>query len=168
MMTKLRTHIAALAALFAVVVSMSQASSQPEAKAASASPGLKLVIPDLDSARGKTLFVERYCVVCHSINGVGGVAAPALDAVTTDGQVDILDFAARMWRGSYAMVELQATEFAYQIELEGDEIGDLAAFAYDLEAQKTFSKDDVPAEVEQWILEFSISVEGGLFDDDEL
>ena len=129
--------------------------------------GLTVKTPTLNAERGKDLFVQRYCVVCHSVNGVGGVAAPPLDAPKSNREVDILDFAARMWRGSYAMVELQATEFAYQIELEGDEIGDLAAFAYDLETQKEFSLDDVPPEIEQWILEFSISVEGGLFDNDE-
>ena len=156
----------AIMALFAGHAGAPAGWAQSEAKAAGASPDLKVKIPEVDAERGKALFVERYCVVCHSVNGVGGVAAPPFDAPEADREVDILDFAARMWRGSYAMVELQATEFAYQIELEGDEIGDLAAFAYDREAQATFSKDDVPPEIEQWILEFSISVEGGLFDED--
>jgi len=164
-MTKLGRQILGIAAFCMLAVGASDALSQSGANTSMSAPDLRLKVPVVDPERGKSLFVERYCVVCHSVNGVGGVAAPAFDAPETNREVDILDFAARMWRGSYAMVELQATEFAYQIELEGHEIGDLAAFAYDLETQKTFSKDDVPPEIAQWILEFSISVEGGLFDE---
>lgn len=166
-MTKLKMHLWATGLLFAAVTCPATAFSQSGAENTVSPPDLRLKVPVVDPERGKDLFVQRYCVVCHSVNGVGGVAAPAFDASQTTREVDILDFAARMWRGSYAMVELQATEFAYQIELEGDEIGDLAAFAYDLETQKTFTESDVPPEIAQWILEFSISVEGGLFDEDE-
>ena len=165
-MIKPGRQLLGLAAFCALFIGAGEALSRSDSPPTMSAPDLKLKVPVVDPERGKALFVERYCVVCHSVNGVGGVAAPAFDAPETNREVDILDFAARMWRGSYAMVELQATEFAYQIELEGEEIGDLAAFAYDLETQKTFSKDDVPPEIAQWILEFSISVEGGLFDDD--
>jgi len=166
-MIKLGRQLLGLAAFCVLLVSAGESLSQSDTRPSASAPDLRLKVPVVDPERGKALFVERYCVVCHSVNGVGGVAAPAFDAPKTNREVDILDFAARMWRGSYAMVELQATEFAYQIELEGDEIGDLAAFAYDLETQKSFSEEDVPPEIAQWILEFSISVEGGLFDEDQ-
>ena len=40
----------------------------------------RLVLPVIDSAKGRKLFVNKACVVCHSVNGVGGRVAPALDA----------------------------------------------------------------------------------------
>ena len=127
-------------------------------------PSFSIIYPNIDPLRGKEIFVEKNCVLCHAVNGIGGDIAPPLDAPDNRREVDLLDFAARMWRGSYAMVELQATELDYQIDLEGYEIGDIAAFAYDLETQKSFTEDDVPAETQQRILDLSIAVEDGLFD----
>ena len=118
-------------------------------------PSFSILYPNIDPLRGKDLFVEQKCVLCHSINGVGGELAPSLDAEDNRREVDLLDFAARMWRGSYAMVELQAAELDYQIQLGGQEIGDIAAFAYDLEIQKSFSIDDVPSETQKQILDLA-------------
>ncbi len=121
-------------------------------------------IPIIDPVRGRVLFVQKGCVVCHSVNGVGGLAAPSLDAPGDSRSIDLLDFSARMWRGSLAMVELQAAEFAYQIELTGNEIGDLAAFAYDIEEQKKFSMDEVPEYIQDWLLKEPMSVEDDFFE----
>ncbi len=38
--------------------------------------GVRLVIPLMNPARGKALFVSKGCVACHAINGVGGHDAP--------------------------------------------------------------------------------------------
>ncbi len=42
--------------------------------------GPSILFPLLDPARGRALFVDKGCVVCHSVNGVGGEIAPVLDA----------------------------------------------------------------------------------------
>ncbi len=34
--------------------------------------GARLVIPMMSPVRGKNLFVDKGCVACHAINGVGG------------------------------------------------------------------------------------------------
>ena len=65
---------------------------------------------------------------CHAVNGVGGKAAPPLDAVRDTRTIDVLEFAARMWRGAPTMIVLQEMELGYQIELTGEEIAHLAAF----------------------------------------
>ena len=39
-----------------------------------------LILPEMNSEEGRRLFAEKACVVCHSINGVGGTDAPMLDA----------------------------------------------------------------------------------------
>ncbi len=112
-----------------------------------------IVVPNVDAMRGRKLFVMKGCVTCHSVKGIGGKAAPALDADQDWPVVDLLDFAARMWRGAAAMQELQGIELGYQIELTGAEIGDLAAFAADPTAQQGFSKDEIPDLLKDWFLD---------------
>jgi mono/diheme cytochrome c family protein len=106
--------------------------------------GTKLVLPSVDPVKGKRLFVERGCVVCHSVNKVGGRAGPPLDAPAGARYVDLLDFMARMWRGAFAMIELQGMELGYQLDFSGAELGHIAAFLADSEMQKQFSERDVP------------------------
>lgn len=110
-------------------------------------------MPIPDAARGRELFIVKGCVVCHSVNGVGGRAAPALDATAAEGPVDPLDFAARMWQGALAMADLQATEFGYQIELSGSEIADLAAFAANAGEQVLLEENDIPELMRGWTLD---------------
>lgn len=109
------------------------------------SPGL--VMPNMDAARGRALFAEKGCVVCHSVNGTGGEDAPLLDAETMDDVMNPFEFAARMWRGAGAMVALQEEELGGQIELTGQELADIIAFVHDADEQKRFSDADIPQEI---------------------
>lgn len=116
-----------------------------------------IVLPLADAAHGRQLFVSKGCVICHSVNGVGGRAALALDAVAVEQgdpvpPVDPLDFVARMWRGAPAMLDLQAIELGYQIELTSEDLADLAVFASDAGAQSDFSLEDVPEPMWDWML----------------
>jgi cytochrome c len=113
----------------------------------------QMVLPLPDAGHGRFLFVSKGCVVCHSVNGAGGKAGPALDAPETPQPVAPLEFAARMWRGAVAMAVLQSMEFGYQIELSGDEIADLAAFAADAAAQDGFSDQDIPEVMRGWTVD---------------
>lgn len=112
-----------------------------------------MVTRDVDPVGGKMLFVDKGCVICHSVNGVGGKAAPALDAEIGAPAVDPLDFAARMWRGAPAMIELQSIELGYTIYLTADDIADIASFAADREAQKTLTIDDLPETIRNGLLD---------------
>ncbi len=59
------------------------------AGAAAAEPvGSSFSIPIPDAERGRELFVQKACVVCHSVNGVGGTIGPALDATEPAGVFD--------------------------------------------------------------------------------
>jgi mono/diheme cytochrome c family protein len=125
---------------------------------AACSEGPKIAESDLvahssNSESGRALFVEKGCVICHSVNGVGGKAAPALDAPIGAPAIDSLEFAARMWRGAPAMIELQSIELGYTIYLTADEIGDLAAFAADRDAQKTVSLEGLPENIRNGLLD---------------
>ena len=122
-----------------------------ETAPATGSPGW--VVAFGESERGKALFTGKGCVVCHSINGVGGRAGPALDADPGKTQLDVFDFAARMWRGASTMIVLQEMELGYQIELSGDDLAHLAAFASDAEAQSRFSESDIPEVIRDWMVD---------------
>ena len=106
-----------------------------------------------DSDRGRDLFTGKGCVVCHAINGVGGLAGPALDADPNQPRLDIFDFTARMWRGAPTMIVLQEMELGYQIDLTGQELADLAVFIHDAEAQRSFDEADVPELIRDWMVD---------------
>ncbi len=112
------------------------------AQAAMAGPGL--LMPEFDATRGRALFASKGCVVCHSVNGVGGEDAPALDYDPTGGPMDPFEFAAKMWRGAAPMIYMQQDELGDQIELNGAELAAIIAFAHDEEEQKLFSAYDIP------------------------
>ena len=127
-------------------VALSSAAIAKDAKDASVAEGgqAKLVLPVIDPERGKRLFVDKSCVVCHAVNGVGGMAGPALDAPDGEQFIDVLDFMARMWRGGFAMIELQGMELGYQLDFTGEELGHIAGFLSNRDLQKDFSEKDVP------------------------
>lgn len=100
-----------------------------------------------DPARGRALFVSKGCVVCHAIDEIGGTSAPPLDAEFAPGEVDPLDFVARMWRGAEAMIFLQQEELGGQIDFTGQELADIIAFVRDPDEQRQFSASDVPPEL---------------------
>lgn len=142
-----------------VVAAFAASCSAPEREAAAESDGAIAVslkptlVREVDPMRGRTAFVEKGCVICHSVNGVGGKAAPALDAEIGAPAVDPLDFAARMWRGAPAMIELQAIELGYTIYLTADDIADLAAFAADRDAQKSLKLDELSESIRAGFLD---------------
>lgn len=107
-----------------------------------------LTMPEMNAERGRRLFAAKGCIVCHSINGIGGEHAPILDASTRDEMMNPFEFAARMWRGAAAMVELQEEELGGQIELNGQELADIIAFVHDSREQEKFSQHDIPKSVE--------------------
>lgn len=103
-----------------------------------------LVLPPMNAERGRQIFLEKGCVACHSVNGVGGDVGPALDANLMPSPMNAFEFAARMWRGAPAMSAMQQAEFGGVIELDGRELADLVAFAHDEGEQKRLSADQVP------------------------
>ena len=107
-----------------------------------------LIIPEMNAQEGRELFASKGCVVCHSINGVGGVDAPMLDAEFMDSPMNPFEFSARMWRGAEAMVELQRDELGDVIDLSGEELAAIIAFVHDAEEQAKFSEADIPEEIE--------------------
>ena len=105
---------------------------------------LGLALPPMDSHRGHLIFMNKGCVVCHAVNGVGGDVGPSLNAADMPSPMNAFDFAARMWKGAPAMVVMQEEELGDLIQLTGQNLADLIAFVHDGEMQKTVSIDQVP------------------------
>lgn len=106
---------------------------------------LGLALPPMDSRRGRELFVDKGCVVCHSVNGVGGEIGPSMNAADMPSPMNAFEFAARMWRGAPAMAEMQEAVLGEMISLDGRDLADLVAFAHDEAAQKELRREQVPA-----------------------
>ena len=84
--------------------------------------------------------MSKGCVVCHAINEVGGTSAPPLDPEFAPGEVDPLDFVARMWRGAEPMIFMQQQELGVQIDFTGQELADIIAFVRDPRERRKFSE----------------------------
>lgn len=109
--------------------------------------GTNLRMPSMNQARGRILFASKGCVICHSVNGIGGDRAPNLDAHAMPADMNPFEFAAKMWRGAAAMIAMQEEAFGGQIAFTGNELADLVAFAHSDEEQHKFSKADIPANI---------------------
>jgi hypothetical protein len=109
--------------------------------------GPRLIMPMMNSARGRKLFASKGCVTCHSVNGVGGEDAPPLDAHTMQLFMNPFEFAAMMWKGAATMIVLQEEMMGERIDFTGEELADITAFAHDEEEQHKFSEADIPPEI---------------------
>ena len=109
----------------------------------------RLMMPQMDPARGRKLFASKGCVTCHSVNGVGGHDATALDAHTMERRMNPFEFAAKMWQMAPAMIYAQEEALGEQILFTGDELADIIAFVHDDEEQHHFSEGDIPPEIEK-------------------
>jgi len=106
-----------------------------------------MLLPFMSPQKGRKLFASKGCVVCHSINGIGGEDAPALDASTMPAIMDPFDFAAKMWRGAGTMIAMQEDELGEQIEFTGEELANIIAFIHSSSEQKKFTKADIPPRI---------------------
>ncbi len=107
-----------------------------------------LAVPAFDPVLGRKLFAAKGCVVCHSVNGIGGEDAPEFSSEYMDEPMSAFDFAANMWRGAPAMIMMQEDELGAQIELSGEELAAIIAFVHDAEEQAKFSQADIPDDIE--------------------
>jgi cytochrome c len=108
-------------------------------------------LAEMDAERGKALFAERGCVICHSVNNVGSNTATSLDASNMNIAREPFEFFARMWRGAHQMLALQQADLGYQIDFSGQDIADIFAFVQNGEIQEDFTEDDLPDHIKEII-----------------
>lgn len=114
---------------------------------------LGLALPAVDSRSGRRLFLEKGCIVCHVVNGVGGDIGPSLNASDMPRTMNAFEFAARMWRGAPAMVQMQQQMLGDFINLTGKELAALVAFAHDLGEQRKVKAEQIPERYRKLIKE---------------
>ncbi len=124
-----------------------QAAKHPTETETEPQPEVLMLMPLMNPERGRKLFASKGCVVCHAVNGVGGEDAPPLDFDNTNGYMNPFDFAAKMWGGAEAMIYLQQEELGEQINLTGQELADIIAFAHSPSEQSKFSMADIPPRI---------------------
>lgn len=103
-----------------------------------------LAMRPMDPARGRAVFVEKGCIVCHSVSGIGGEVGPALNAEDMPKPMNAFEFAARMWRGAEAMVMMQQQLFGEQTQITGQELADIIAFAHSEAEQEKLTVEAIP------------------------
>ena len=77
---------------------------------------------------GRELFVEKKCVQCHSIGGVGGKVGP--DLVGLGVRRSPVEFAATIWNKAPAMMAAMATRNITVPQLRPEDMADLVAYLY--------------------------------------
>lgn len=114
-----------------------------------------LAMPMMSAERGMQLFTTKGCVACHSVNGIGGHVGPSLGASTMAPVMNPFDFVAKMWSKAPAMIRAQEEKLGQQVELTGDQLGDLVAFAHDDAQQQKLTKAMVPTDFKKMIPNFA-------------
>jgi len=126
------------------------AKAKPAEKASSHKPAnIRLVMPEMDSAKGMRLFASKGCVACHSVNGVGGHDAKALDAHTMKKVMNPFEFAAKMWRMAPGMIAAQEEAMDGQILFTGAELAHIVAFVHDDAQQHKFTAAMIPPSIKK-------------------
>ena len=139
-----RAAIVLMILVFSAPASSAQSTPGMQDKPAVKTSKLRPALPPMNARRGRKLFAEKGCAVCHSINGVGGHIGPSLDWSNMPEPMDAFGFIARMWRGAPSMALMQEDIFGDIIALTGQDLVDLVAFAHDPEEQKKLTKDQIP------------------------
>jgi mono/diheme cytochrome c family protein len=82
--------------------------------------------PPGNAGAGKGLFAEKKCIVCHQVNGSGGVVGPNLDSFKQYGSAIFV--AAAMWNHGPNMAEAMRARGIARPTFSGTELGDLIAY----------------------------------------
>ncbi len=114
-------------------------------------PEIRLIMPIMDPERGKSVFVNKGCVTCHSVNGIGGDDAPSMNDHTKEKLVNPFAFAAKMWDHAPGMIAAQEDELGDQLIFTGEELADITAFIHDAHAQRDFERKDLTPRIKKII-----------------
>jgi mono/diheme cytochrome c family protein len=77
---------------------------------------------------GRSLFVDKSCVQCHTVGGTGGTVGP--DLVGLSARRSPVAFAAAIWNKEPAMLKAMAAQNVKVPQLKPEEMADLVAYLY--------------------------------------
>lgn len=81
-------------------------------------------LPDIE--KGQSLYTRKRCVLCHQVNGVGGVVGPDLDHPAASGSA--IQIATAMWNHGPAMTRELEARGLERPSFTGDELLDLIGY----------------------------------------
>lgn len=81
--------------------------------------------PPGDGQTGRQLFIDKRCVICHQVGGMGGVLGPNLDGLGLDAPIQV---AAAMWNHGAQMTRQLNERGVSRPTFRGAELRDLVAF----------------------------------------
>jgi len=101
-------------------------------KSASPAPaeGPLYVLPGR-AEEGRKLFVDKRCILCHSVRGEGGRVGP--DLVERGLHRSLTQFATGMWNKAPAMIEAMKARGIAVPQLRAEEMADLVAYLYSVQ-----------------------------------
>ncbi len=82
--------------------------------------------PPGDAESGKQVFIEKTCIVCHQVAGVGGVTGPSLDFLGQYGSP--IQIATAMWNHGTAMSDTMRARGLRRPSFTAGELRDLLAY----------------------------------------
>jgi cytochrome c2 len=132
---------------------MEHVSAEDMGRVMAAMMDIGLALPPMDSHRGRELFLKKGCVICHSVNNVGGAIGPSLNAADMPEPMNAFEFAARMWRGAPAMAQMQQDLLGEFVSLTGQDLADLVAFAHDETEQRKLKNEQIPKPYRELIVQ---------------
>lgn len=97
--------------------------------------------PTQNPLAGSTVFGEKGCIKCHSVNGLGGNLGPDLGQITQ--RRSFFELAAEMWNHLPGMTARMQTLQIERPEMSPREVGDLIAFLF------TLDYFDTPGDIER-------------------
>ncbi len=84
-----------------------------------------------DAEEGRVVFVEKSCIECHSVQGVGGRVGP--DLAQRGYQWGLTEFAAAMWNKAPDMMQAMRERDIDVPQLGAGEMADLVAYLYSVQ-----------------------------------
>ncbi len=104
--------------------------------------------PKGDTAVGRRLFAAKRCIVCHQVEGAGGVIGPALDDLRSRGSP--IEMAAALWNHAPEMEMEMRRRGIQRPRLSGAEVNDLFAYLVAVaRAERTDPTYVLPGSAEQ-------------------
>jgi cytochrome c len=120
----------------------------------------RLLLPMMNPVRGKKIFLDKGCIVCHKINGIGGEDGPKMDHLVSIGTICPFSFAAKMWNHAPGMIATQEDMLGEQVYFTGQELADIISFVHDKETQNSVSDKDVSEKIRRIMAELEADEEG--------
>jgi cytochrome c553 len=97
------------------------------------------------SSSGKFAYINNECIICHSVNGLGGQeGAPKLNDLNQDGLRALMDASGSKGSNLNDLVEIPHNELTLPIELTVHDLGAIVEFVNNTLQVRSLTEKDIP------------------------